>query len=119
MNLNNGLNFIIFGIFTQRFFDLMTKQVDLFDRIHNNFFKKLVSPPSMLLIGLLVSSSGIILNAEGIYSYLTTGKVHIHWIFILMGALLVLTGMEIVIFSLLHKILNMFKEHTSLLKSDL
>jgi glycosyltransferase involved in cell wall biosynthesis len=61
-------------------------------------------------ISILSILGGILLNAKTIYQYVTTGHIYVHWIYVLTGALLVLTGIELGAFSILRKIILLLKE---------
>jgi hypothetical protein len=41
--------------------------------------------------------------------YVTTGRIYVHWVYVLAGALLVLLGIEIASYALLQKILFTYK----------
>ena len=108
-----GFNFIIFGVFAERFVSVLHNQKDIIDRLNNRFLSDLLRPMSLLKIGLFITFFGIILNSKVIYQYVTTGHIYEHWVYVLTGALFVLIGMQVFTFSFLHKILSIYKETQS------
>ena len=112
-----GVNFILFGLFAQNFLCIIYNKSDMLDRINNKFFKILLYPRNLIRTGAFISILGIVLNWQTIYQYLTTGKIFLHWVYVLTGAFLLMMGMEIFTFGFLQKILNMHKEHQAFLKN--
>ena len=108
-----GFNFVIFGVFAERFVSALHNQKDSIDKLNNQFLSNILKPKNLLKIGLLMTLSGIVLNSKLIYQYITTGHIYEHWAYVLTGALFVLMGMQIFTFSLLHKIIDMYKENQS------
>ena len=62
------------------------------------------------LLGSLLIVSALVLVRDAIFSYLSEGKVHLHWLYIAVGGLLALTGVELFAFGALKKVLLMLKD---------
>ncbi len=112
-----GINFVLFGLFAQNFLCIIYNKPDIYDSIRNNFLKVLLYPRNLIRAGAFISILGIVLNWQTVYQYLTTGKIFLHWVYILTGAFLLMVGMEIFTFGFLQKILNMHKERQAFLKN--
>lgn len=108
-----GFNFIIFGVFAERFVSALHNQEDIIEKLNNKLLSNILRPMSLLKIGLFIAFFGIILNSKVIYQYLTTGHIYEHWVYVFTGALLVLIGMQVFTFGFLHKILSIYKENRS------
>ena len=87
-----GLNLVLFG--------LLNKFITL--RLKHRF----VSYSKINLLAVVLFIVGIGINYKGIYQYIATGKVHIPWIRPLIGSILFLTGLHLITFSFLSKILS-------------
>ena len=110
-----GINFILFGLFPQNFLCISYNKPDIRDSASNKFLKILLYPHNLIQSGAVISILGIVLNWQAVYQYLTTGKIFLHWVYILTGAFLLMIGMEIFTFGFLQKILNMHKERQTFL----
>ncbi len=50
--------------------------------------------------------SAVILNYEGLYTYISIGKVYLHWSYILTGAMLFLLGSSLTLWGSLVRVLG-------------
>lgn len=105
-----GLNFIILGFLSNEIVSLMHNRESILDKIKGKRIRVLFFPRSFLIAGILVSFSGVLLNIKTIREYIFTGKVHIHWVYVLAGGFLVLFGMGIFTYGFLHKIITLYKQ---------
>lgn len=80
-----------------------------------NSIVKSKNKPSYLfsVAGILALGVGVALNLEGIYQYLTSGLVRIPWIRTLIGALFVLTGIQLVVVNEFLKRITQFIKRAS------
>lgn len=106
-----GMNLIMLGFVADELAALMHHERSISEKINSRLIRRMLYPRNILKLGLLISLSGILLNSKVIYQYLTTGHIYIHWVYILTGALLVLTGVQLFTFGILQKILVMYKIH--------
>lgn len=112
-----GINFVLFGFFVQNFLCIIYNKPDIHDNVSNKFLKILLYPYNLIRMGAFISILGIVLNWQTVYQYFTTGKIFLHWIYVLTGGFLLMIGMEIFTFGFLQKILNMHKERQTFLKT--
>ncbi len=112
-----GINFILIGFFAHNFLCIIYNKPDINDSIRNKLLKILLQPYNLIRMGALISILGVVLNWQTVYQYLTTGKILLHWVYILTGAFLLMAGMEIFMFGFLQKILKMHKEQKNYLRN--
>ena len=105
----SGMNLIMLGLVADGLASLMHNERSVLDKGNSKLVTRMLYPRNILKLGLLISFSGVLLNSKVIYQYLTTGHIYIHWVYILIGALLVLTGVQLFTFGILQKILVMYK----------
>ncbi len=60
--------------------------------------------------GLLLMAATILLNAQGIYNYLTTFHAGVHWSYVLTGAFLFLIGAHLVMISRLVRVFELLRQ---------
>ncbi len=113
-----GLNFIVFGLFADKFVAIINNQESAIDRINNKLFCWILEPWNIFKIGLFISFLGIALNIKTIHQYITLGHIYVHWVYVLTGAVLILSGMVVFTFGFLHKILDMYKERRDYLNQS-
>ena len=62
------------------------------------------------LASFLLFFVGIAFNYKTILEYVTMGKIYVHWSYVLTGAVLVLSGIQLYVFNVLIKIINELKK---------
>jgi glycosyltransferase involved in cell wall biosynthesis len=107
-----GSNFLFCGILADSLVAIINAQTNFLEKLNKNkFWGKIFSPRGLLIEGLILTFSGVILNWPVIIQYVTTGKIYIHWVYVLTGAFLILLGMQIVAFGFLQKIFRMYHDN--------
>lgn len=105
----SGLNFLILGVLTNEIVALMNRKESVIDKF-NRRMKVVLSSRFLLAGGFVLALSGVILNMRSILDYIFTGKITLHWVYVLTGGFLVLFGFQIFTYGFLHKIINLYKE---------
>ncbi|HWP47656.1 MAG TPA: glycosyltransferase [Candidatus Limnocylindrales bacterium] len=105
-----GINTMTFGAFSNYILSIMHRK-----EIHQrSFWSRYIFKPTIMkkigLIGWLSILSSIVLNKNTIYEYVTTQHIHVHWSYILTGATLFLTGVQLVMMSFIIKTLDNLKK---------
>ncbi|MGH7694129.1 MAG: glycosyltransferase family 2 protein [Gemmatimonadaceae bacterium] len=98
-----GVNLILVGLLAQQAVSLIHEEFQPTGRLRH-LLNGLVSR-QLMAWGVLLFAVGVGLNAPSLRSYLTTGHVTAHWIYILVGGLLVLLGIQCISFSVLARAL--------------
>ena len=80
-----GLNLIIFG--------LLNKLITI------RFNGRFISYPLINILAILLFITGICINHQTIYQYITTGQLNVPWIRPLTGGILFLAGLQLIAFS--------------------
>lgn len=99
-----GFNLVLVGLLAQQAVSLIHEDFEIESRLRR--FVDRVLSQQLLAWGVLSFSVGVAINAPAIRSYLTSGRVTAHWIYILVGGLLVLLGVQCVSFGVLARTLG-------------
>ena len=99
-----GFNLILVGLLAQQAVSLIHEDFKLTSRLRH-FVQRLMSQ-HLLAWGVLLVAVGVGINAPALRSYLTTGTVTAHWIYILVGGLLTLVGIQCFSFGVLARTLG-------------
>ena len=100
-----GINAVTFGAFANYVLSILYQRPLNGER----FPGRLLSPYVLKRfgpLGLLLMVSAVILNGRALYEYVTTLHIHVHWVYTLTGAVLFLTGAQLLLCSLLLDILS-------------
>jgi len=100
------------GIISEQIADVMmnTKRAKGFftELMHSLFSQK-----KMIIAGPFISLSGILLNYQTIWQYISLGEIYVHWVYIVTGAFLFMTGLQVLALGILERILRTLKSTTS------
>ncbi|MGQ0641181.1 MAG: glycosyltransferase family 2 protein [Gemmatimonadaceae bacterium] len=99
-----AFNLVLVGLLAQQAVSLIHEDFRNTSRLHH--FVDRVMAQHLFAWGALALAIGIGINAPAIHSYLTTGRVYAHWIYILVGGLLVLLGVQSISFGVLARTLG-------------
>ncbi|MGQ0539746.1 MAG: glycosyltransferase family 2 protein [Gemmatimonadaceae bacterium] len=99
-----GVTLLVVGMLAQQAVSLIHKDFDRVERRHRVVDALVLQ--RLMLWGVLAAGAGVALNLPALHSYLTTGRVTAHWIYILVGGLLVLLGIQCVAFGVLARTLR-------------
>lgn len=103
-----GLNIISSGILANNIVSILHKKKQSKIILHGLIYEKIYN--NLNYVGLLSCLTGILINYKTIYQYLTTGGIYIHWSYVLTGAILILSGVQLYLFDVLIKIINELKK---------
>jgi hypothetical protein len=82
-------------------------------RRRRGFFTRLIhslfSQKTLIITGPLIALSGVVLNYQTISQYLSMGVIYVHWVYIVTGAFLFITGLQILALGVLQRILRTLK----------
>ena len=100
------------GIISEQIADVMmnTKRAKGF---FTGLMHSLFSQKKLIIAGPFISLSGILLNYETIWQYISLGGIHVHWVYIVTGAFLFMTGLQILALGILERILRTLKRTTT------
>ncbi len=73
----------------------------------------LFSQKKMIIAGPFITLSGILLNYETIWQYISLGEINVHWVYIVAGAFLFMTGLQVFALGILQRILGTLKSTTT------
>jgi glycosyltransferase involved in cell wall biosynthesis len=113
-----GFNFIILGFLGSEMAAVMNSQKIFLEKVRNRWLKSLFCPRSFLIIGVIMSMFGVLINIGSIREYVYAGKILTHWVYILVGGFLVLLGAQIITYGFFYKIILLFSEKFSLIGRD-
>jgi glycosyltransferase involved in cell wall biosynthesis len=99
-----GVNLLLVGLLAQQAISLIHDDFKPAGRLRSIVDK--LMPRQLMGWGVLFFALGVGVNAPSLRSYITTGHVTAHWIYILVGALLVLLGIQCISFSVLARALS-------------
>ena len=95
--LVSGVNILFFGVVA----NVVLAATHRMPPFRNSLPARLLLRPFVLrhlwILGTLLMLSAVLLNHEGLYSYLTVGKVSIHWSYVLTGCMLFLLGLSLLL----------------------
>ena len=103
-----GLNMISLGIVANNVVSIIHRKEQKKDTLHKLIYEKVYK--NLSYAGLLLIFAGVILNHKTIFQYLRTGKIYVHWSYVLTGAVLVLSGIQLYVFNVLIRIVNELKK---------
>jgi glycosyltransferase involved in cell wall biosynthesis len=98
-----GVNLLLVGLLAQQTVSLIHEDFKPAGRLRH--LVDGLTSRQLMGWGVIMLAAGIGLNASSLRSYFTTGHVTAHWIYILVGALLVLLGIQCISFSVLARAL--------------
>lgn len=109
-----GINVITFGAFSNYILSLIHQR----DFSASSVLGRLLLRPPIIRkfawIGWACLVSAVLLNYRTIFEYISTGKIFIHWSYILTGATLFLVGAQLLMASFLIKVLDELAERNRL-----
>jgi len=104
-----GVNFMIFALVADNLVSLLNNRPSFYEKTNNRLVRNILYPRSLLRAGFFMIAGAMLINMKTIGEYVTTGRIYVHWVYVLAGALLVLLGIEIASYALLQKILFTYK----------
>ena len=100
----SGVNILFFGVVANAVL-AATYRMPPF---RNSLLGRILLRPFVLrnlwVLGGLFMLSAVVLNHEGLYTYLTSGKVYIHWSYVLTGCMLFLLGLSLTLWGTLVRV---------------
>jgi len=106
-----GINVVTFGAFS----NYVVEYIHGRKLNRGSFMVRCLLHPQVIrksgLLGAMLMILAVLLNYQTIYEYVTTGKIYVHWIYILTGATFFLVGLQICMGSILIGILEELREH--------
>lgn len=105
-----GINLVTFGAFSNYILEIFHgRELRQHSWIGKYLLRRSVVRRSDF-IGLALMFSALALNHQTIIQYLTTGRIYVHWSYVLTGATLFLIGLQMLMSGLLIQIVEEFKE---------
>lgn len=93
--LVSGVNVVFFGVVA----NVVLAATHRVPPFKNSLLARILLRPFVIrhlwLLGVLLMLSAAILDREGLYTYLTSGKVYLHWSYVVTGSLLFLLGLSL------------------------
>lgn len=111
-----GFTLICIGLLSSRLIRLVNRPGPTTFSQYASLFS-LMNQKLMGGLGLLCWIAAAAINREGIFQYITTGKVYVHWSGIMAGAFLVLIGFQMFAFAVMDRVIMLL--HERIRKSDL
>lgn len=109
-----GINLMSFGAFSNYVLDIMHgKELNRHGLIGRYFLSRRVIRRSGLL-GTTLMALAVALNHQTILEYLTKGHIYVHWSYVLTGATFFLVGLQLLMGSILIRILEELRERQQL-----
>ncbi len=109
----SGVNVIFFGAVA----NIVLAAAHRMPPYRNGFLARILLRPFLIrhlwLLGLLLMLFAVGLNYQGLISYLTTGKVFLHWSYILTGCMLFLLGLSFLLWGSLLRAVTTVMEKVS------
>ena len=100
----SGVNVLFFGAVA----NVVLAATHRMPPFRNSLLARLLLRPFVLrhlwILGGLLMLSAAVLNHEGLYTYLTAGKVYIHWSYVLTGCMLFLLGLSLMLWGSLVRV---------------
>ena len=81
-----------------------------FEGARNKFLKAITKPINIICAGITLAVLSVLLNAKGLWGYLSSGIISQHWIYVLTGAFLFVLGVIIFVFGVAQHIIYVYKE---------
>ena len=104
-----GINLIALGVLSNHIVALINGYEPDSETAFGRFLERSLFP-KLFYVSILFMLLGVVLNIKTIHQYVSFRHIYVHWIYVLTGALLVLSGIELLAFSVLRKIVLMLKE---------
>ncbi len=108
----SGVNIIFFGAVS----NIVMAAIFRMPPFRNSLLGRILLRPFVIrhlwILGLLLMIAAAALNHEGLYTFLTTGEVYIHWSYTLTGSLLFLLGLSLILWGTLVRVLEQVRQHT-------
>ena len=102
----SGINIMFFGAVA----NVVLAATHRMPPYRNSLLARILLRPFVLrhlwLLGVLLMLSAAVLNHEGLYTYLTSGKVYTHWSYVLTGCMLFLLGLSLLLWGSLVRVVN-------------
>lgn len=100
----SGVNVLFFGVVA----NVVLAATHRMPPFRNSLLARLLLRPFVLqnlwILGGFLMLSAIVLNHEGLYTYLTAGKVYVHWSYVLTGCMLFLLGLSLMLWGSLVRV---------------
>jgi hypothetical protein len=112
--LVTGINVITFGAFSNYILFLIHRKDFYASSLLGRYLLRPEVVRKFAWIGGTCVISAVVLNNRTIFEYVTTGKIFIHWSYILTGATLFLVGAQLLMFGFLIKVLDELAERNRL-----
>jgi glycosyltransferase involved in cell wall biosynthesis len=90
----SGVHFIFFGLVANTILAAAHRMPPFRNSLLARVLLRQAVIKNLWLLGVLLMLAAGVLNHEGIYTYFTSGKVFIHWSYVLTGSLLFLLGLS-------------------------
>ena len=103
-----GLNMISLGIVANNVVSIIHRKKQKRDILHKLIYERVYK--NLNYVGFLLVFSGIVVNYKTIFQYITIGGIYVHWFYVLIGAVFVLSGIQLYVFSVLIKIIDELKK---------
>jgi glycosyltransferase involved in cell wall biosynthesis len=68
-----------------------------------------LSQRKLIMSGIAVLGLGVILNYKTIWEYFSTGRIDIHWVYVITGALLIMVGLQAIALGIVRRILALLR----------
>lgn len=94
-----GGNFAILGLLAEQLTALL----------NNRPVKNVINPGHCIMVGSGLVIFGVLINVKPMMEYASTGSIQSHWIYVLVGAIFVLLGIEILGCGFLQKLIVMYR----------
>jgi glycosyltransferase involved in cell wall biosynthesis len=105
-----GINTITFGAFSNYVLSIIHRKEIHQGSFWGRYIFKEQAMKKIGVVGWIFMVSAVILNKSTIYEYVTTQHINVHWSYILTGATLFLTGVQLVMMSFIIKTLDNLKK---------
>ncbi|MGH7713344.1 MAG: glycosyltransferase family 2 protein [Gemmatimonadaceae bacterium] len=100
-----GVNLLLVGLLAQQAVSLIHEDFRTAKSKLHQFVDRVMTR-HLLAWGAIFVAGGVAINAPSIHSYLTSGRITTHWIYVLVGGLLVLLGIQSLSFGVLARTLG-------------
>jgi len=100
-----GLIFILAGLVAQKIVHLIRGVPTRSRLLHRPRFQHL-----LLLLGMILALSGIAINVPNLIEYVRYGRVQLHWVYVLVGGMSVVSGSALFAFGLLSRLIDLLQK---------
>lgn len=108
--LVTGMNFLTFGAFCNQVLATLYPQRPAQQSVWARLLLRRGVVASAGRIGAVFVLVAVLVNSRTILEYVTTGHIHVHWSYVLTGATLSLTGVQLIMCRFLLTVLNELQE---------